>query len=203
MVERLPSVDRYLERLPRGLSSHPECQVKASVYRDALASHGLESVISELPRELRELVLEPPPVSSWVPEVYANSIMMAIRDVHFEPGTVGVTAYSEWTRERNLLLLTRPLYRALFLLLSPERLLKGLQRRWGAFRKGTTIELVHQGVGAVELRVRYPENLYEETTLSGLRGALVAALEAAGAGHVKVELIEFDDRQASYRGSWS
>lgn len=135
MVERLPSVDRYLERLPRGLSSHPECQVKASVYRDALASHGLESVISELPRELRELVLEPPPVSSWVPEVYANSIMMAIRDVHFEPGTVGVTAYSEWTRQRNLLLLTRPLYRALFLLLSPERLLKGLQRRWGAFRR--------------------------------------------------------------------
>ncbi len=202
MNGRLPSLARYLERLPLGIDSHSTCLVKASVYRDALASKGLDAVLSELPEPVRELVEHPPPVSTWVREVHANSVMIALRDVHFEPGPEGLSDYMEWTRQRNVLLLTRPLYRALFLLLSPERLLRGMERRWSAFRRGTQVRAERSGQGFVDLAVRYPSHLYEETALAGMRGALVAALEASGAQDVHVELSDFGEREARYRGTW-
>jgi uncharacterized protein (TIGR02265 family) len=165
------------------------------VYRDALGSRSLASVLSELPEPVRELVENPPPVSTWVREVHANVVMISLRDVHFASGAAGLADYMEWTRQRNVLLLTRPLYRALFLLLSPERLLRGLERRWSAFRRGTQVHATRSEPGFVELSVRYPSHLYEAT-------ALVAALEASGAQGVSVELLEFGEREARYRGSW-
>lgn len=202
MYTGLPALSAYIDGLPLGVDSHPGCTVKASVYRDALDSKGLDDVIDELPEALRMLVLEPPPVSAWVPEVHAIAIMTAIRDRHFESGQSGLDAYEEWTHERNLRLLTRPLYRALFLLLSPERLLNGLGRRWGAFRRGTTLEVLESSRGRAALRLRYPTNLYDETALSGLSGAFRAAAEAAGARDPRLDLLERTPRGTRWEAHW-
>ncbi len=188
--------------MPLGIDSHPHCKVKASVYRNALDSRGLDDVLTVLPDEARELVEHPPPVSAWVPEVPAMVVMIAIRDVHFEAGDAGIKAYAEWTRERNLKLLTRPLYRALFLVLSPQRLLQGVQRRWRVFRQGTEIETTQSGPNSAAVRVRFPAHLYDKVALSGMRAAMLAALEAAGARKLKLEIVSIGDREARYEASW-
>ena len=202
MTTNLPSVQSYLEQLPLGVASHPECEAKASVLRNALASRSLAHVLDELPAPVRELVVDPPPVSAWVREVHALVAMVAIRDVHFPAGPVGLSEYEEWTHQRNRELLLRPLYRALFLVLSPDRLLDGMQKRWHHFRRGTSIELIERERGRATVRIRFPSNLYEETVFVGLRGALRAALEAAGAHAIEIETENAGVRDARYRLAW-
>jgi hypothetical protein len=176
--------------------------VKASVYRDALDSRGLQSVLAELPMAARDLIEQAPPVSAWVREVHANVIMVAIRDVHFPAGPGGLREYCEWTRKRNVALLTRPLYRALFLVLSPQRLLGGVERRWGVFRRGTHVSVTESTSRSAILTVHFPSKLYEETALAGMRAAMTAALEAAGARDIDMQLAAIDAREARYEAHW-
>jgi hypothetical protein len=87
----------YLERLPLGVDSHPECEVKASVLRDVLATRSLGDVLDALPVPVRELVTDPPPINAWIREVHALVAMLAIRDRHFAPGAAGLEEYEKWT----------------------------------------------------------------------------------------------------------
>lgn len=201
--ERFPTVASYLERLPRGVASYPECSVKASVFRDALESRALSAEdLSGLPHEVAELVERPPPVVTWIPDVQCLVILTAIRDRHFPSGQAGLEAYSNWMYERNRRLLTRPLYRALFLLVSPERLLRGVDRRWGAFRRGTSLSLVAQGTGWAELLARHPPHLFNESTHYGICGAFRAATEASGGRQVHTETREVKAHEARYVLTW-
>jgi len=174
-------LQRYLASLPRGVESYPEAQVKASVYRDGLDSFDLAREVEGLPEPVAELILDPLPVTAWVPEVHSLSVLLALRDRLFEPGPEGLDRYEHWVFERNLRLLRRPLYRALFLLISPERLLSGVERRWSAFRRGTSARVVASGPGFAEIVISHPPKLYDQTVHRGLAGALRAAAAAAGA----------------------
>lgn len=202
-ADRFPSVASYLAKLPAGICSYPECSVKASVYRDALESRPLSRVdLLLLPPEVVELVERPPPVTVWVPEVVSTVILVAILDRHFPTGRPGLEAFRDWTYDRNRRLLTRPLYRALFLLLNPERLLRNVGKRWDAFRRGTRLELLANGPGWAELVVRHPPNLFNESTLYGLSGAFRAAAEASGGRNVETEARQTKEREARYVISW-
>jgi uncharacterized protein (TIGR02265 family) len=202
-AERFPSVASYVAKLPAGIGSYPECSVKASVYRDALESRPLSQVdLLLLPPQVVELVERPPPVTMWVQETFSNAILIAILDRHFPKGRAGLEAFGEWTYERNRRLLTRPAYRALFLLLNPERLLRNVGSRWEAFRRGTRLELLASGPGWAELVVRHPPHLYSDATLYGLRGAFKAAAEASGGRNVETEARQTKEREARYVVSW-
>lgn len=198
-----PTTARYLERLPAGLRSHPQCLVKASVLRDVLDARPLSlEDMSALPEEVHDLAKAPPPVSAWVSEVHSIVLMLAIRDRHFAAGEAGHEAYEQWTYERNRRLLARPLYRAVFLLLSPERLLRGAERRWGVFRRGSTLELVSREEGVARMRTVYPSFLAEETVAHGLRGALRAATELAGGRDASVDLVSVGERETLFDVRW-
>ncbi len=195
-------IDAYFQRLPLGIESYPDCRVKASVVRDAIASRPLDDVSGDLPPELESLVAEPPPVTAWVPEVHAVALMIAIRERHFGPGALGLEDLEQWTLERNRRLLTRPLYRPLFILLSPERLLKGLERRWSAFRRGTRLRVREAHGGGAELALQHPAHLYDEVTLRAMAGAFRAAGIAAGARHARAEIIDQNPREVRWNITW-
>ncbi len=202
--DRFPITAAYLERLPDGIRSHPQCLVKASVLRDVVDSRPLVTAdLESLPAEVVQLVREPHPVSSWIPEVHALVVMLAVRDRHFAAGEEGSRTYEDWTYRRNRRLLARPLYRALFLLLSPDRLVRGVGRRWSMFRRGSSIEVVSREPGRVELEMISPPFLYEETVGRGLMGALRAATELAGGRAVEVELRSIEERSIRYELRWS
>ena len=174
----LPTVASYLERLPGGIDAHPECKVKGSIIADALGDTKLAKELP-LPPVVRSLLEQPPPVSVWVPEVYLNVLMLTVLDAHF--GHNNVAGYLQWIYDRNRKLLSTMLYRALFFVLSPERLLSGVEKRWAVFRRGTTVAAQHCGRRNVELHVTSPPYLYGTMTTHGISAALRAAIDCAGA----------------------
>jgi hypothetical protein len=194
-----PSVDRYLATLPNGLASYPECCVKASVLRNTLGSKPLGPDV-ELPLALRRLVDHPPPLTEWIPEVHFNAVSLAIREVHFNPRSLD--DYLAWTFEQNRKLLSTPLYRVLFLLLTPERLLSGMQNRWSAFRRGTELQIVSRAAGRVELRLRHPAFLYPALSSQGMSAAFQAAMEHAGAKQARVEVASPGSTETTFLATW-
>lgn len=198
-AKRFPTAAPYLERLPRGVDSYVECEVKASILRDLIESRPLgEADLAALPPAVARLVRELPPVSAWVPEVHALIAMLAVRDRSFAAGERGLLDYEQWTYERNIHLLGRPLYRALFLFLSPDRLLRGAQVRWSMFRRGSSVELVERKEGLIRLETSHPPFLHEATMARGMAGALRAAVELAGGRDATVEVLEVRERGSLY-----
>lgn len=196
-----PSVDAYIERLPGGTDAHPECQTKASVYRSSLADLPLHN-INKLPPIVQELIYHPPPVTAWVSEVQALCILLAVRDQHFSPDASGLVAYEEWVRRRNRQFLAQPLYRALFLVLSPEALLSGATRRWGALHRGTAFDVLKREKGMAELHMQYPPYVLSGIILLGIRGAFCAALDMAGARSLRMEIQEVSPTEAIFSARW-
>jgi hypothetical protein len=195
-----PSITSYLERLPAGVRSYPECLVKASVFRNALAVKPLGPEVA-LPEEVRALVDHPPPVSVWIPEVQFNVIILALRDAHF--GADDLAGYLAWALDQNRRLLGTPLYRALFLLVSPERLLVGLEKRWGTFRRGTELRVHRQDPGEVELRLATPPFLHTALAAQSMATALHAAIERAGAKRAQVTGDVLSSTEVAYKLSWA
>jgi uncharacterized protein (TIGR02265 family) len=137
----------------------------------------------------------------WVPEVHYTVSVVATREVHF-PGADD-RAFAAWVHERNVRLLRAPLYRALFFLLSPERLLAGMEQRWGTFRRGTELHLEAQSAGHVELVLRTPPHLYPPIQAVAVSGAFLAALQAAGARKARVEGELRGSTEVVFRGTWT
>lgn len=199
MSPLLPTVASYLDHLPEGEASYPDCTVKASLLRNALGARPLGPEVP-LPPTVRALVAHPPPVSVWIPEVHFNAVSIAIRDVHF--GGPTLDAYLAWVYDQNRRLFTTALYRALFFVLSPERLLVGMEKRWGSFRRGTEASVVERSSSAVEIRVTAPPFLYTETTVRGMAAALQSAIDCAGARRSHVEGAQLSPTEVAYRGRW-
>lgn len=182
MSSTFPTVTAYLDALPAGVASHPQCMVKASLVRNAIESRPLGPDVP-LPPPVRALVDAPPPVSVWVPEVHFNVVMQAVRDAHFDAQE---DRFLEWVYTQNRKLFAAPLYRAMFFLISPERLLVNLQRRWSSLRVGSTLEHEPLGPGLLRLRVTTPPRLYSMEVASGLATAVRAAIDAAGGKQAEV-----------------
>lgn len=196
-----PSVESYLAELPRGLGSYPQCVAKASVLGDALESRPLHPPAGALPPEILTLVRDPPPVSSWVPETHSNAVLLAILDEHF--GAHETAQFDDWVYVRNRRLFRRPLYRILFAVVSPERLLVGAERRWEAFHKGTKLSVRVTDESSATMELHSPPHLFPATAARGIVQAVRAALEAAGAKEVQVELVRRAPTRLDYAARWA
>lgn len=199
MPAALPSVTGYLSRLPRGADSYPECMVKASLIHNAMASRPIGPEVS-LPSSVRKLLEHLPPVSMWVPEVHFNILMLATLDVHF--GTRDLNGYRDWVYIQNRKLFQTPLYRAVFLVISPERLLYGMEKRWESFRKGSLLRVVVQGPREVELHLTAPPCLYASVHVIGMSEALRAGIDAAGGKRARAIGELRSETEVCYRLMW-
>lgn len=172
---RFPLLARYVDGLPAGLASYPEAQAKGSVIRTLVSTTPVHLDPHELPAELAGFIEEPPLPTAWVSEVQLNALGLAYQDV------MSPSVHETWVWERNRKILTNPLYKILFWMISPERLFVGLPHRWSAFRRGTELALVDQSVGRARLRLTFPKNLHDKSTLANVCVAGRVVAEAAGA----------------------
>jgi hypothetical protein len=176
----LPSVEHYLRDLPDGIDSYPDVAVKGSVLVSMLGHPGFAALSRHpgLPAPALGLIAHPPTATSWVPEVHFNVTMAGFYDVVFRDKG-GFEPYEAWVVTQNMKLFSTALYRVLFAVMSPQRLLTSVSLRWGAFRRGTTLTLLHGGPGFAEVRLTYPRNLEPPTALYSFSGAFRAAARAA------------------------
>ena len=194
------SIRKYLDALPNGVASYPECVVKASILRNSLGSRPLGPEV-DLPPTIRRLVDEPPTVGEWIPEVHLNVVMLAIREVHFD--LRNLDGYRAWAFEQNHKLLGTPLYRILFLVVSPDRLISGVETRWSAFRRGTEMRVIHRAEKSAELQLRYPAFLYPPLMAQSMVVALQAAMEHAGARQPRIDTVSPTSTETRFSVSWS
>jgi hypothetical protein len=194
-----PRVAAYLAHLPRGVDSFPEATGKVSVVRSFIESTNLELFEDDrCPPAVAQLIRSPPPHSSWVSEVTMMAAFFALADHKHLSGA----AAERWMYEQNKALLDSRMYRALVALAGPSLLMRGVQLRWNAFHRGSSLEIVEQLEKGTSLRMRFPQGVFDEFLLNGFAGAMRASLELSRARSVVVRLVEHTPRSALFHGSW-
>jgi hypothetical protein len=200
MAAPTATVAAYLARLPDGLASYSECTAKASLLRDMVETRPLDPDAPTLLEDLRPWIRDPPPVSSWMPEVAFVASALTIYDVHF--GGHDLAGFEQWIVAFNTALFRKPLYRVLFALMAPERLVVGATKRWSAFHRGTSLALLERGVCSSLVRVEFPPHLYDRVMLHGLTAGLRAAVLVAGGREATTTLETADATSAEYWIRW-
>lgn len=169
-----PRLSRYLASLPQGVDSHPECTVRAATMHAALDLLDLEDA-EGLPGPVREVVLDPPHRSRHIPEVHNLAFFTWLRDERFE-GDEGYLTFTDAVFHRFYAM---PLYRLAFMMGRPDQIASASTRIWGWIRSGTSLELVSRGEAHVDLRVRYPDQLFDALHARVLARGLAVAYRLA------------------------
>ncbi len=191
----------YLERLPAGLASYPDCRAKGAMLRDLLHSRPLDADAPELHDELRSFVRTPPAVSSWMPETAYVALTMTIYGKYF--GGSDIARFTQWICDLNVTMFRTPLYRILFVLMSPERLLFGIAKRWNTFHLGSSLTVLERGANAVLLELEYPPHLFSEAMAHAFAGSATAAVQVAGGRNAASHLESVTPTHARYWMRWS
>jgi len=192
-------MDAYLADLPRGLDAYPEFVQKASIYRQVF-SRGLSDKLTPiLPPPLAGLLTEPLPVSTWVPEVQVNALMIAL----FENMYRGDEAqFIEDGLETARKLFRSPLYRTMMMLISPAVIVSRASSRWDALHRGIQLCASMSSDAGASFRVDFPSRLVPRVVALTYTSAFHAALEAAGAKEVRCSLTSLTPEQATYQATW-
>lgn len=195
--ERFPRTAAYLAELPGGLEAYPACRVRTVVTREitdqfpkVLDTPGIDPAITE---RLRQSIQR----DEWMPDAQGLLVRLLVRDVVFQTDA----EYHRWYFEIAGRIFAKPFYRVLMYVVSPTLVMLGAQKRWAAFREGTSLSAkIDRNQGEIELR--FPEKLYPELTLHGFGEAFRASIVAARARNAKVELIEASAERGRWKTSW-
>jgi hypothetical protein len=194
----LPSVDRYLDLLPGGLSAYPECLHKGEplgVWLDRSPTSGLAD---RAPAPLAALLDRRRALPTWVPDVHACVLFLAMRDVYFDSDD----AFLAHASRVNRAVLDTPTNRVLFWVGAPKAILRGAGLRWGSLHRGTTFETRLRGDFGAQVDIGFPPNLFPRLVLLGNGTGFKAALENAGARKVVVNLEIYEPTRAHFTATW-
>lgn len=198
--QRFPRLAAYLDRLPHGVDSYPEHVARAAMYLDALDDRPLILADGELPDALMTLVRSPVDAQAWIPEVHMNAIFYAVADEHFSD--VPVDDFIDWTYGRNLHLLDQAWFRVLFAVARPQWILRGIEKRWSQFRRGTELRMTERESGRVRVRLIYRPNLHDADSVRCIGAALRAAAAIAGADNVVEDVVRCDEVHTDFLYTW-
>lgn len=195
----MPSLtDAYLEQLPNGLASYPDCTARLEIFMVLLDRIPKERWHPRFAAAIERYLMDVR--RAWVPEVLCSTITMMLRDQLDSDEALQTVAYAE-----SLALYKRPLYRALMMVLSPTLLAMGTARRWGATHRGTELEAVkwehHGEETTVHLELRHPAGLFQRVHHLAYGEALRAAADVTRAKSVGVEVVSHE-RHGQYRVTW-
>lgn len=187
-----PRLRAYLEGLPDGLGSYPECRAKASLYRSVIEASPLDA--AQVPEGLRDLLRRPRPVTDWIPEVHSHAILIAQCDQRF----VDLPGFAKHCYDVQRALWASKIYAFMMRFVSPVRLLASTSQRWGQFHRGSELVSTRVGEDSAELRLIAPPRVYDEITMIGLTEGIRALLDC-GSTPSELTLLERD----ATGGRWS
>jgi hypothetical protein len=194
----LQTVEAYLGSLPGGLDAYPECAHKGETLALWLRRSPMRGLTEQLPAALAPLLAEGATLPTWVPEVHASALYLAIREAHFADDA----AFLAHAYACNRAVLDTPTNRVLFWVAAPSAILRAAALRWSALHRGSTLDIRIRGETAAEVAMTFPEHLFPEIVLRGSATGFVAALENAGAREVEMTLKEAQPSRALFAGRW-
>jgi hypothetical protein len=199
---RFPLAAAYLNALPFGLESYPDCSLRSEVIEPFRRDFGKVAHAPGLPPAVVSLLAGPTATKRWVPEVLFQTTNLVIRDVAFQSDA----AFFQWTHDVNHEIFDKPLLRQLMRLFSPTLIVVGAAKRWAAFHRGSTLTSnpVSEANGRVRASARldFPEGLFAKVSLEAFEHAFLAALAGSRAKGVEVKLANATPTTAEYRVSF-
>lgn len=190
-----PRLRAYLEGLPDGLGSYPECRAKASLYRSVIEPLPLDE--GQVPEGLRDLLRRPRPVTDWIPEVHSHAILIAQCDQRF----ADLPGFARHCYDAQRALWASKIYAFMMRFISPARLLASTSQRWGQFHRGSEFVSTRVGEDAAELRLIAPPRIYDEIAMIGLTEGIRAMLDC-GSTPSRLTLIERDPTGGRWSVRW-
>lgn len=190
-------LQQYLERLPDGWASFPECTAK-SVLFSKLVVHARSEW---LPPELVQRLEHPMLPTTWAPEVEQVALMLAIYD-HRVHSRADEARFHEEMVELNLELFRSPSYAPLVANAAPGRLIRMMSESWQLFHRGSTLTLRESHADRVWIDFRFPSLLFPEATVRTRMSSLRGALLAATAEGVQVDYSYESPGHVVYEASW-
>jgi hypothetical protein len=137
-------------------------------------------------------------VPTWVPEVHATVLYLAIREAHFADDD----AFLAHASACNRAVLETPTNRVLFWVATPRGILRGASLRWSALHRGSSVDVRIRSDVSADLELRFPLNLFPEIVLRGLATGFAAALENAGARNLVLDLRVVESTRARFTARW-
>lgn len=199
-MARLPHLEAYIERLPRGLDSYPEAQAKASLLQSVANFRPVPRQAKEaLPTALRTLLDSPPPVTHWISQVHTHAVLLALRDSVCS----GQEDFVRFCYLRQRELFQTAMYRVMFALATPNMLFRALARRWGSLHRGTDLSIAERTDTSVRLDLDHGPHLWDPEVSLATAAGLRVVLDLSGAVGAKVEVEHPSDEQTVFRGQWT
>lgn len=197
-VAATSSVEAYLASLPRGLASYPECLHKGEPLGVWLQRSATRDAARLVPPQVAALLDRDRPLPTWVPDVYATVIYLAIREACFTDDA----AFIAHARECNRAVLETAANRVVFWAATPRAILRAAGLRWGSLHRGSGIDVRVARDSSAEVVLTFPRSLYAEIVLHGNATGFAVALENAGARDVEVQLRVVEPTRAVFTGRW-
>jgi hypothetical protein len=181
-LEAHPAVAEYLDALPEGWKSYPECKASASLI-NALRAIGAFADLATLPPALASLVSRPLRDDEWIPEVEYVALMLAILDDSFGGDR---RAFLDWASEANARRMARTIDPAI-LTTSLDVLLENTAALWNRFHRGTTLRVVGARRDGSMTRFDYPLRLYPAVLIDYIASACATSLTRVDAALLEME----------------
>lgn len=198
-MARLPHLEAYIERLPRGLDSYPEAQAKASLLRSVADFRPIPRQAREaLPPALVTLLDAPPPVTHWVSQVHTHALLLALRD--------SVCSNQEdfvrfcYLRQRELF--QTAMYRVMLALATPGMLFGAIAMRWRSLHRGTDLSIGARTDTTARLDLDHPPRLWDPEVSLATAAGLRVVLDLSGALGATVDVERPSNEQTVFHASW-
>ena len=197
---RYPLTAAFVEQLPSGWGSYPDCQARDVTYAGAHTRLSELGSLPELPAALRPFI-EPTTTREWIPEVVGVTFQMLLFD------RLGPEEGVRWFYQDATRLFEGALMRQLMRLMSPTLLVMGAGRRWSTLRRGTRLEVTpvkrNAATAGASAKLTFPERLYPDLFLAGLAESFRAAIDGARGSGVRSNCVAVRPGEANYEISWN
>lgn len=199
---RFPQLAAYLAALPQGMSSYPECVLRASNMLPFMSTKGpspLAGIERELPEPLQRLIAAPPPNSAWLPEVHLYSFLLA----NVDQARMTDDAYEAWVLATCQKLYSGLLYKLVMSFVSRENVVEVAGSRWATQHRGTTLTMRSLDRDHIRCRLDFPPRLMSPLILKGYRSVLLAVWQLVEARGLQMRVVETSETMAEYETTWT
>ena len=186
----------FTSEAARGVQQEIEAEFSTDVER----AQSIQQELVELPKELQDVLDEPPPPNTWIPQTTALALIVSI----VEARRLTASAESLWIRDAATHLFASPMYRILMQAASPRMVFKTAHLRWGAFFRGTELSSTVEDRVA-ELTLSGPPGLFNRDLAEIFEDVIFAAVHYTREHSPSTDLTllgQAPNGAVYYRGQW-
>ena len=195
---KYPGLADYLDALPDGLHSFPDCFTKGSLIRSLLDGRDVEALCVGLPGELQAVVREPPLSGLWAPAVWNDAVFEAVCDAHY-PSHAKIHA---WTLERTVAVAHKPLYQAILRIPTTSLALRITTKTHRLFQRGSEMEVKSITDGEAVFELHAPRRLHSKRMLYSNAPMFEGIAKLTGATKAQCSMDRWGETGALYTCRW-